>query len=71
MIDIYGEALKRMNPNDIDHHCSDLYLRVNAISDELVKQYDYKSHITTFVDQIDHVLWYEIPFAYYGPGWRG
>lgn len=63
--DIYIEALKTMDPRDIDHHCSDLYLRVNDISRKLVSEYEYKNNVTTFIDQIDHVLWYEIPFAYY------
>ena len=71
MKDIYGEALKRMDPADIAHHCSDLYLKVNAISEKIVNEYEYKNNVTMFIDQIDRVLWYDIPFAYYGPGWRG
>ena len=64
MTNIYDAAVKTMRPGDIDHHCSDLYLRVNDISRNLVNQYRFKSLVTTFVDQIDHVLWYDIPFAY-------
>lgn len=71
MKDIYGEAVKTMPPEDIDHHCSDLYLRVTEQSEKLVSAYEFRQNVTIFVDQIDRVLWYEIPFAYYGPGWRG
>ena len=71
MIDIYGEAVKTMPPEDIDHHYSDLYLRVTEQSKKLVSAYDFRQNVTTFTDQIDRVLWYEIPFAYYGHGWRG
>ena len=65
MMNIYEQALKLMDSKDIDHHESDLYLRKNAISDKLVKEYDYLKQVTTFRDNIDHVMWYEIPCAYY------
>lgn len=71
MKDIYKVAIKTMRPEDIIHWCSDLYLRVTPESEELVNNYEYKKIVTTFIDDIDHVLWYEIPFAYYGEGWRG
>lgn len=63
--DILIQAQGQMLPQDIDHHASDLYLRKNAISDKLVAEYEYKSQVKTFSDNIDHVLWYEIPFAWY------
>lgn len=62
--DIYEEAKKRMPAEDISHWCSDLYLRKTPVSDKLVNEYDWKSLVSTFVDNIDHVLWYDIPFAY-------
>lgn len=65
MTNIYERALKEMNPADIDHHEGDLYLRVNEISTKLVNEYEYKGIVTRFVDNIDHVLWYEIPFGYF------
>ena len=70
MHNIYDEAVKKMKPEEIDHHCSDLYLKVTPVSAELVKDYDYKENVTTVTDQIDHVPWYEIPFAYTGKNWR-
>lgn len=71
MKDIYKAALETMRPEDISHWCSDLYLRVTDRSRALVNSYDYSKHVTTFVDNIDNELWYEIPFAYYGEDWRG
>lgn len=59
-------AFERMQKEDIDHHESDLYLRVNHTSSELINEYDYKWMVTKFIDNIDHVLWYEVPFAWTG-----
>lgn len=67
MLNIYDRAVETMEAKDIDHHYSDLYLRVNEKSRALVAEYDYKNLVETFTDQIDHVLWYDIPFAYTGP----
>ena len=53
-----------MKPEEIDNHCSDLYVLKNFISDKFVSEYEFKQNVKTFVDDIDHVLWYEIPFAY-------
>lgn len=53
-----------MEENEIDHHCSDLYVKKNSISDKFVSEYEFKNIVTTFRDDIDHILWYEIPFAY-------
>ena len=64
MKNIYKQALMKMNEKDIDHYNSDLYLRVNSISKKLIKEYNFKENVETFVDEIDHELWYDIPFAY-------
>lgn len=66
MNNIYFEALKVMPLSDIDHasFSSDLYLRVTPESRRLVSQYDFKNQVTTFKDNIEHDLWYEIPFAF-------
>ena len=63
---IYQKALTLMDSKDIDNHCSDLYLRKNKISTNLVNEYEFKQNVTTFRDQIDNDTWYEIPFAYEG-----
>lgn len=64
IVNIYSAAVEQMKPKDIDHCNSDLYLRVNDISKKLVNEFKFKNLVTTFIDQIDGVLWYEIPFAY-------
>lgn len=63
--DIYRQALQKMAPDEIDHHESDLYLKKNEVSDKLISNYKFKNNVTIFRDQIDGVLWYEIPFAYH------
>jgi len=53
-----------MKQEEIDNHCSDLYVLKNSISDKFVSEYEFKQNVKTFVDDIEHKLWYEIPFAY-------
>ena len=57
-------AQQQMKPEEIDHHQSDLYLKKTPISDKLIANYRWKNSVTTFRDNIDNELWYEIPFAY-------
>ena len=60
------KAREQMKPEEIDsqHEIgSDLYLKVTPVSTALIKQYDFRKNVTTFVDAINHELWYEIPFA--------
>lgn len=64
MKNIYKQAIMKMSEKDIDHYNSDLYLRVNSISKKLIQEYNFKENVETFVDEIDHELWYDIPFAY-------
>lgn len=61
---IYAEAVKKLPKSDIDHYASDLYLRVTPDSQRLVNRFKYRHMVTTFVDNIDHVLWYDLPFCY-------
>lgn len=58
-------ARELMNPEDIDHHESDLYLRVNDISRDIVARMENKSLVSTFTDNIEGKLWYELPFLYH------
>ena len=53
-----------MPEQHISHWYSDLYVKATPYSKEIVNQYEYKRFITTFRDQIDNELWFEIPFAY-------
>ena len=53
-----------MKPKEIDsqHELgSDLHLKVTPISRALIQQYDFKKQVTTFIDNIEHTLWYDIP----------
>jgi len=53
-----------MQEHEIDNWQSTLYVLKNEISDKFVEQYEFKNQVTKFIDNIDHVLWYEIPFGY-------
>jgi hypothetical protein len=52
-----------------DSHETDLYIPVNEQTKELVGRWKFKSIAKTFVSQIDHKLWYDLPFAYL-PAWE-
>jgi len=54
---------------EIDNHESDLYVPVNADTQKLITKYRFRSNVTTFVNQIDGKLWFDIPFAY-TPFWE-
>lgn len=55
----------KIPPEHIDHHESDLYLKITPATTEIINNYQYKGNVTKFIDNIDHELWYEIPFTYY------
>jgi hypothetical protein len=62
--DIHRLAIEQMDANDIDNHCTDLYLRRNEISTALVRRYESSALVTTFRCNVECSMWYEIPFAY-------
>jgi hypothetical protein len=64
---IYAQVVEQ----EMQHssHASDLYVPVNPQTMALVKDYRFRSNVTTFVSQIDRKLWYDIPFAYM-PFWE-
>ena len=67
--EIHAIAVKELPAEDIDHYYSDLYLRKSPKSTELVNKLKYKdANVTTFRDNIDHDIWYELPFCY-SPYW--
>ena len=49
---------------EIDNHASDLYVKVTETSKKVLDEYEFKDSITTFRSEIDHSLWYEVPFGY-------
>ena len=53
-----------MKKEELDNHCDDLYVKVNEISKKIINNYEFKNNVTTFTDDIEHKLWYDIPFAY-------
>lgn len=52
---------------DIANHGSDLYLRKTPQTSAIINSLPtvYRKNVTTFIDQIDHVVWYEVPFVYH------
>ena len=68
-MDIYTKAVELMQGNEIDHHQSDLYLKVTPVSQELVKNYEFKSNVKRFYCRLDKSSWFDIPFGY-TPFWN-
>jgi len=62
-------ALKLLPSEDIDHHETDLYIRKTPESTKLINRLNNKALLSTFIDNIDHVTWYELPFCY-SPEWE-
>ena len=64
VLELYNALKEQMPPEYIDHYYSDLYVKVIPISTDLIAQYENKFMVSKFVDNIEHKLWYEIPFGY-------
>ena len=64
MNELYDKIIKEVPKEHIDYHCSDLYVKVAPISTDLIAQYENKFMVSKFIDNIEHKLWYEIPFGY-------
>lgn len=58
--------IKDIPEKDIDHWETDLYLRKTPETTKVISKLPdvYKKNVTTFIDNIDHVPWYEIPFVF-------
>lgn len=65
--EIVTVARKFMEPEDIDHHDSDLYLKVNDTSRMIVSNAMKNiAHVDTFISNIEpHVPWFDIWWAYH------
>ena len=63
---IKNELLKIGIPAaDIDHHESDLYVKITPLSKKWLETYQFKGNVTTFRSNIEpHDLWYDVPFGY-------
>ena len=71
--EVYSIAKQYMSPEEIDHHESDLYLKVTPVSSKIIeglrKSYPNagRMFISTFISNIEpHDRWYEVAFAYPG-----
>lgn len=64
VLELYNALKEQMPPEYIDHCYSDLYVKVTPISTDLIAQYENKFMVSKFIDNIEHKLWYEIPFGY-------
>ena len=64
--EIVNVARQFMKPEDIDHHESDLYLKVNDISRQIILNITDNVVVKTFISNIEpHVPWYEVWWAYH------
>ena len=63
--EIYEVAKSKLPSEDIDHHNSDLYIKVTPESKKLIEKLEYKNSgmLTTFKDD-EGITWYELPFCY-------
>jgi hypothetical protein len=61
---IHAIAAALLPPKHIDHYASDLYIKVSPLSKEIIQHLSPASLLSTFIDNIDHVLWYDLPFCY-------
>lgn len=53
-----------MQPGDISHCGSDLYLRKNEESINLIRQFEQGASVGEIIDPIDGDVWFEIWYAY-------
>lgn len=64
----YEYAAAYMDPEHIDHHESDLYLKIDDVSRVIVRALDNTALLSTFTCWYDGTKWYELPFCY-DPFW--
>ena len=62
--DIYDVVIKELDSKDIDHHASDLYVRKTPESTKIINKLSNKRLLSTFRDNIDGDIWYDLPFCY-------
>lgn len=59
---------KGLEESKITNHYSDLYCKVCPESTEAIGEYEsilgFKPSVTTFIDQIDKELWYDVAGGY-------
>lgn len=65
---IYAAAMAALPTCDIDHHASDLYLKLTPAAVALVERLENKSLVSVFRDP-GGVAWYDLPFCF-TPYWK-
>lgn len=61
---IYWEICKVTTEEERAHWQSDFYCKVTPQTTEIINNYEFKCNVQTFIDQITHTCWYDIPFVY-------
>lgn len=69
MRNLYEVAAATLPPDHIDHHETDLYIKVTPESRALISDYEFRNQVETFLSPLDNCLWFDIPFAY-TPEWE-
>lgn len=59
---IYDKMIE--NGIECSNHYSDLYVPVNPVTIEMLKQYEFKEDVRVFTSNIDGKAMFNIPFAY-------
>jgi hypothetical protein len=69
--EIYEAMVAVLPPQHIDHHFTDLYVKMTPETTKIIKQSGLTRGIgyTVFTDQITGTPWYDIAFAY-TPEWE-
>ena len=52
-----------IKPEDVDIYATDLYVKKSFYAEIWLNQYNFKKNVTTFKDEIDNKIWYDIPFG--------
>lgn len=66
MKELYDKIIKEVPKEYIDHHCSDLYVKVTFQTSKIINNYENYEMVSIFKDNIDHEKWYDIPFCNFG-----
>lgn len=61
---VHEIAALLLPPEHIDHHASDLYIKVTPQATDIIKRLQPKSLLSKFIDNIERVYWYDLPFCY-------
>lgn len=63
--EIYNILVKELPAEDLDHHATDLYVKVSPKSTEIINKMKHKdTNVTTFISNQDKADWYDLAFCY-------